>query len=207
MKRIGLVILILLFILIGFACAPEKASEQPVQEIETIQEETVFEEMTVSEQTEGELAQEEISQEQSIQEETTEEQPAPPPVNLTMKPTINDNILTVDGTANLPDGALLAYEIRHEGLPTRTDVPIEKMFSEGNVEVIDGIWRISTDLSGWPSGEIEIWVAFQTILKGAEQPKEILEKYGELGENITGPQSVKTGDLKRAEIITTVAFS
>ena len=47
-----------LIILIGFACAPEKASEQPAQGPKITQEETVAEETTVFEETEGEPAQE-----------------------------------------------------------------------------------------------------------------------------------------------------
>lgn len=51
MKKASSIIFIFLFILVGSACIPEKASEQPAQEPETIQEEPVSEETTVPEET------------------------------------------------------------------------------------------------------------------------------------------------------------
>jgi len=106
------------------------------------------------------------------------------------------------GTTNLPDGALIVYEVT---LPeTLYD---ENYFAEtGNLTIKDG--KYSGKVSNVPEGkgEAEIWIAFQTIL-GTEvkQPQGAIVKYGELGEKMKGDNVVKSGDIKRIELITKIA--
>lgn len=138
--------------------------------------------------------------------ETTSPMPVPP-LEISLETDVADHQLIVTGNINLPDGALLTYEIKHAGLLTEvcTSKPPEHCFTDGQVEVRSESWLISEDLSEWPEGDVEIWVAFQTIMgTKTSQPPEIIATYGPLGENITGPQATAAGPLTRAEITTSV---
>jgi hypothetical protein len=92
-----------------------------------------------------------------------------------------------EGTTNLPDGALIAYEVTNDNAT---------YFVDGNATVAGG--KFQGTAAAAPEGPIEVWVAFQTIVAGATQPAEIIDTYGELGENITGDVT-KTGDMTRVE--------
>ena len=137
-------------------------------------------------------------------EETVEQ--ADTTVNLTLEANLDGDVLTVEGTTDLPDAALIAYEVRHERLTTDVELPLEQLFAEGNMTVSDGGYTSTVDLKDWPQRSIEVWVAFQTIHgKGAEQPAQIIERFGELGENLEGPNVIDLGEVgKRVELTTTV---
>ena len=127
--------------------------------------------------------------------------PIPPDVIISFEPFISGKLLTINGAATVPDGAFIAYEV------TSKDLPALEAFADGNAEVKDGKWVAMADLSKFPKGQIEIWAAFQTILgTTTHQPPEILRIYGEMGEKITGPQTKKSGDITRAEIVKTINY-
>ncbi|MGJ9460326.1 hypothetical protein [Oceanobacillus sp. CF4.6] len=118
-------------------------------------------------------------------------------VDLTMETEAIESTLTVSGETNLPNGTLLTYEVSHLD-------DFEK-YSTGEIEVIDGDYHTEIDISDWPEGDINVWLAFQTILgTTVEQPKEVIEKYGEMGENLEG-DNVTDGDMKRIELEETVS--
>jgi hypothetical protein len=124
---------------------------------------------------------------------------APPTVSLTLLPTVRGDTLFITGSTDLPNGALIAYEIRHEGAATRTDVPIKKLFQEGNATVTNGGYAATVSVNGWPRGKIEVWAAFQTVLgTDARQPAEVISRFGELGEKLQGNNVTKAGSMKLA---------
>jgi len=126
--------------------------------------------------------------------------PTPADVIISFEPSINGKTLTISGKATVPDGALISYEVQSK------DFSVPEAFVDGNAEVKDGKWTATIDLSKFPRGEIEIRVAFQTGVRNGTQPPEILRIYGEMGEKITGPQTQKSGDITRAEIVKTINY-
>jgi len=126
---------------------------------------------------------------------------SPPTVALTMTSSIKNRHLTIKGTTDLPNGALISYEVRHEGAAIHTDVPMEKMFADGNSVVEGGQYLADVNLEGWPRGELTVWVAFQTILgMSKHQPPVLLTRFGEMGEKLTGANVSKAGYMKRVEL-------
>lgn len=127
---------------------------------------------------------------------------APPVISLTLSPTLRGDTLVITGSTDLPNGTLIAYEIRHEGeyTPLATvAVPSLNSFSIGT--------SATESLKGWPPGKIEVWGAFQTILgRNAKQPPEVISRFGELGEKLQGNNVTKAGSTKRVEVTETLAL-
>lgn len=114
-------------------------------------------------------------------------------INLTLDAQLNNDILQVFGTANLPDGALVSYEISHEKFSV-------DFFKEGTIEVQNGKYEFSINVKKWPSGNIKVWVGFQTILGAEKQPQKVIDSYGEMGEKIPDPSAIELGgSFKRVE--------
>lgn len=128
-------------------------------------------------------------------------------IGLTLNANLSLNVLRVSGNANLPDGALISYEISHESWGTRIFSPAEMdvRFAGGTTEVRNGKYEFSINVAQWPSGNIETWVAFQTILgTTVKQPQGVIGLYGEMGEKIPDASAVQSGPLKRVEQISSV---
>lgn len=124
--------------------------------------------------------------------------PAPPPVELTVEPSINDHTLVLSGTTNLPNGALIMWEVSPKEYKEQFNFD---MVQNGIATVTNGKWQASVPSHAFPKGRLEIWVGFQTVLgEKEEQPPEIIALYGQAGEKIKGPLAVKAGYITRAEI-------
>lgn len=110
--------------------------------------------------------------------------------------TRSGSTISVSGTATVPDGAYVAYEV----VPTRGGTAMR----EGAARIKDGKYSFTANAGSFPSGPVEVWVAFVTVLGGptydAKQPVSVLEFYGSMGENITGP-NVTPGLLRLVEAI------
>ena len=112
-----------------------------------------------------------------------------------MSPAIQDkgNRVLIEGFTNLPDGALISYEVEHER--------ILEWMHDGHVPVKAGHFIQALDVRDWPPGRIKIWVAFQTILgMKVSQPPEVIARYGQMGERIEGNQVSTSGALRRVEL-------
>lgn len=102
--------------------------------------------------------------------------------------------LVVDGRATVPEGALVSWEVVHALHPSFRE--------EGTAEVAGGRFTITLDTGGWPPGELEVWLGFQTVpATGARQPDAVLARYGHQGERMVGDQVVDAGVLRRAECV------
>lgn len=106
-------------------------------------------------------------------------------VELESNAEIDGNTIVIEGETNLPDDTLIAYEITNED-----DID---NFSDGEMVVSDGSYTEEIDVSDWSDGELRVWTSFQTVL-GDDQPDEIIEVFGELGENIEG-DNVTEGEI------------
>src|SRR5690349_15640761 len=91
-------------------------------------------------------------------------------VHLTTAPRVVGRTIYIEGTTDLPDSAIIEWELRHEHLFKRRDIPISRMATEGHAVVRDHRYIVAVDLSAWPSGEVEVWVAFQPLSYGTRQP-------------------------------------
>jgi len=108
--------------------------------------------------------------------------------------------VVISGTTNLPDGAYLVYAVRsiYAG-----PLPAEPYGVEGTMLVSSGKFEITVaevpDVKQ-QQRKLEVWVAFQTIIpRGKQQPDEIIDRFGEFGEKLIGPNVTETGNLKRVE--------
>lgn len=129
----------------------------------------------------------------------------PPAVELDFEPVIEGTVLKLSGTTNLPDGAIIVWDIS-PGPNYQGQFEFD-MVKEGTAKVENGKWQASISLENMPKGEIEIWVGFQTIMRESEkQPPQIIEMYGEMGERITGPLAQKSGYITRAELTKTITY-
>ena len=121
-------------------------------------------------------------------------------VELSLNPYLHGNLLTIEGRTNLPDRAILMYEVR-DGAPAPRVI-------SGIMAVQLGRYVAQTNLSGWQAGTIEVWVGFQTLLGSDEkQPEEVIERYGEMGEFLYGDNVTETDGFKRVEVTQTLEFS
>ncbi len=124
---------------------------------------------------------------------------APPPiaVTLTLSPTLQGSRLRIAGTTDLPDGAVIVYEVRHERWATEGEL---QWFREGQVVVEEGAFSTRTRLRSWPRGALQVWASFQTVLPDGQQPPEVIATFGEMGERLAGDNVTQVGDMKRAEV-------
>ncbi len=125
-------------------------------------------------------------------------------VELDMDARVADGTISVDGTTDLPDGALIAYEVTLDN--SAEDAEILDLFDTGTASVSDGTFLFDVPIDSWPAGDVTIWVTFQTVVAGDSQPASVLEKYGDSGERMGGPNVTGAGDLKRVELEQTIAI-
>ena len=110
--------------------------------------------------------------------------------------------ILIEGTTDLPDQTVIEWELRHEFLFKRRDIPICRMADEGHTVVRNHRYCVSVDLSGWPAGQVEVWVAFQPLSYGTRQPAHISQVFGTNGERIEGENvSMNPAHMRRVELI------
>ena len=129
--------------------------------------------------------------------------PAPTgvPVTLTLEPEFANRRLTIAGTTDLQDGAVLLYEARHENWTTAGE-PI--WLRSGQIVVADGAYSERINLRRWPVGAIDVWVAFQSVLPGSDQPDHVLATFGPMGERLLGDNVTQEGPMRRVELTVSV---
>ena len=121
---------------------------------------------------------------------------------LTSSSRVVGRTLVIEGTTDLPDSAVIEWELRHESLFKRRDIPISRMASEGHTVVRGRRYTIAVDLSAWPAGQVEVWVAFQPLSYGTRQPAFVNQMYGLSGERIEGENvSIHPAHMRRVELI------
>jgi hypothetical protein len=115
---------------------------------------------------------------------------------LVVTPTVRGTVLSVDGSTDLPDGTLMRVNIWHEVLDEAlnevgrngTDVNLAdpRMAYEVDQQpvVIAGRFRVISDLSAWPRGQITIWTGFEP---SPDQPPATVARFGANGERLGGP--------------------
>lgn len=115
-------------------------------------------------------------------------------VAFTFTPHVQGRSVVIDGTTDLPDGTWISYEIDPKTLGIGTPVDGATAVKKGKYHAI-----VQVDFSGGA----EAWAAFQTVLGSQTQPKAIIDRFGDLGQNLTGPNVTTEGTslvVKRVEI-------
>ncbi len=136
-----------------------------------------------------------------------EDLPQPDPVAITLAATLAGDQVMLSGTATVPDGAKVSYELRHPSLtdPAVCQVAGVSCLAVGAVPVAAGQWSATVDMTGWPAGTVSVWAGFQMDIGMEEgQPTEIIELYGENGERITGESVIQVGEERHAEARTSI---
>src|SRR5437868_13318194 len=123
-------------------------------------------------------------------------------VVLTSAPRVVGRTLFIQGTTDLPDSAVIEWELRHESMNKRHDIPLSHMVTEGHTIVRGHRYNVAIDLGNWPSGDVEVWIAFQPLSYGTRQPAFVNRLYGVNGEWIEGANvSIHPAHMRRVEVI------
>ena len=120
-------------------------------------------------------------------------------VELSLNPRIQGNLLIIEGRTDLPNRALLMYEV--------SQVSTNPKVANGTMPVQESRYLRQVDLTGWHAGTIEVWVGFQMLLGSNEnQPEEVMERFGEMGEHLYGDNVTENGGFKRVEVSERLEF-
>ena len=132
--------------------------------------------------------------EPSIDGALTPEPSGTEPVVLTVAPTSAWRELHIDGTTDLPDGAVLSYRVTHavaNELPP-SEWPAQNLMSDGTAVVLDGQYGARLNTTYWPKGSVRVEVQFPI----ATQPTDISTRYGAFGEALMGDNVTVLGSSK-----------
>jgi hypothetical protein len=121
------------------------------------------------------------------------------PVTVTMVPKaeLSGNVLTVSGTTSLIDGSVLSWKMgRDEG--ERPE------YLSGETVVQDGRFSFEANVESIPGDNLYALLSL-SFLPPTNQPEQVLEKYGELGQNLEeGDHVHRGGDYRSLEYLLSV---
>jgi hypothetical protein len=121
-------------------------------------------------------------------------------VNITLSPTINGDTITIAGTTDLKDGAVLDWNLEHA---QQKQNPMANLTEDGHTSVKGGKYFATVKVKRWPKGKITVWVAFCSFLK--TQPQWARTQYGAQGENLEGSHvKLQSEGMKTIEIEKTI---
>ena len=115
---------------------------------------------------------------------------------LAVAPTTAWRELRIDGTTDLPDGAVLSYRVTHalaNELPP-SEWPAQTLMADGTAVVLGGEYGARLNTTYWPAGRVLVEVQFPV----AAQPPDIADRYGAFGEKLTGDNVTALGSSKIA---------
>lgn len=128
-----------------------------------------------------------------VAEKKTVPESGPNVVHITLSPTISGDTITIAGTTDLKDGAVLMWEL---------DGSEVSLTENGDTTVNGGKYATSVKVRRWPRGRISVWVGFWPFSK--TQPQWARTQYGTSGEKLEGPnvklgsEGVKTVEIEKA---------
>jgi hypothetical protein len=121
-------------------------------------------------------------------------------VHITLSPTINGDAITIAGTTDLKDGAVLTWNLEHA--QQKKDL-MANLTEEGSTPVKGGKYATTVKVNRWPKGKITVWVGFYSFLK--TQPEWARTQYGAQGENLEGSHvKLQSEGMKTIEIEKTI---
>ena len=120
------------------------------------------------------------------------------PVNLQVSHRSEWRVLWIEGKTDLPDGAQINYRLTHEIAQTSPseDWPAANLIESGRVTVREGQYWTRVNTLNWPRGEVEVILQFPL----PPQPEEVVLRYGEFGEYLTGQHVIDLGGMQAVEV-------
>jgi hypothetical protein len=120
---------------------------------------------------------------------------------------IEDGVLAVEGTATVPDGAMLSYVV----MPIAEDgALIQGVQAHSVTYVRNEEFSFEVPIAEWEGDKLNVWVAFYTTITDTtpggvtiEQPDEVIQLYGETGERIEG-ETRQLGEVTAVEAAFTI---
>ncbi|MCH7750381.1 MAG: hypothetical protein IH939_20060 [Acidobacteria bacterium] len=113
--------------------------------------------------------------------------------------------LRIEGTTDLPNGAVVSYHITHalaEELPP-SEWPAQNLIADGTAVVQESRYWARLNTTYWPAGAVRVRVQFPV----APQPTAVGERYGEFGEHLTGDNVTIVGASKVVTAEHTLAWT
>ncbi len=126
----------------------------------------------------------------------------PGAVRLDVTAKLGGDTVALSGSTDLPDGALLDYQLQHERWMNQPPTDKPQWMVEGTMAVAAGRFTQGVDVAGWPAGSVEVWVGFQPFAPG--QPAELAERFGANGERLSGGNVKRAGSSRRVEAVLSV---
>ena len=94
---------------------------------------------------------------------------------------VDGQTLSVTGTTDLPDGAVIDWDLWRE--------PVDDIeWPSGEAVVRSGAFSFNADLAGWRSGNAVVEASFSCDWGATAQPKQVTELVGEHCEHLGGEQ-------------------
>ncbi len=123
-------------------------------------------------------------------------------VELTLNAHLNGDTLNIEGSTDLPDGAVIIYEISL--MPPASGPIRELILTNRGATVSGGKYAATEDIAKWPEGDFRVYIAFQPAF--GDQPAAIIERFGETGQHLEGFNVVGFGQgIKSVELVQVVA--
>jgi hypothetical protein len=121
-------------------------------------------------------------------------------VHITLSPTITGDAITIAGTTDLKDGAVISWDLEHA---LQNKNPMADLSEHGDTTVKGGKYATTIRISRWPRGNIKVWIGFFPFLKS--QPQWARTQYGTQGEKLEGPNvKLQPAGMKTIEIEKTI---
>ncbi|MDP6580291.1 MAG: hypothetical protein QF681_06520 [Vicinamibacterales bacterium] len=113
--------------------------------------------------------------------------------------------LRIEGTTDLPDGAVVSYRITHAlaNQLSPSEWPAQNLIADGTAVVQEGQYWAQLNTIYWPAGDVRVQVQFPV----APQPVAVRERYGEFGEQLIGDNVTTLGASKVVTIDHTLAWT
>ncbi len=120
-------------------------------------------------------------------------------VALIVTATLDGDTLEISGDTDLPDGALVTYEVHHE-----TFLPVANitMTRAGTAVVHERRFLATAELTGWSAGTVVVSTAFSPRLPEGQQPDAVIARFGASGERLGG-ENVSGGASQRRVVVRT----
>ena len=106
--------------------------------------------------------------------------------------------LWIEGTTDLPDGAVVSYRVTHSvAITTPTEEwPSSNLIDVGRATVEDGQYWARINTLNWPPGEVRVVAQFPL----PPQPPAVVDQYGEFGEHLRGANVTDQDGIKAVEV-------
>ena len=107
-------------------------------------------------------------------------------------------LLWLEGSTSLPDGAFVNYRVTHSmaRIAPAEDWPAPNLIDSGRATVDSSQYWTRINTLNWPAGHVEVVVQFPL----PPQPPEIMRRFGEFGEYLSGTNVTDLDGMKVVKV-------